>query len=59
MSVTSDTKVIKNLINGEWVSSNSKVTLDIPNPATNEILAKVPVSTKEDVDQAVAVLKGH
>lgn len=57
MSVTSDTKVIKNLINGEWVSSNSKVTLDIPNPATNEILAKVPVSTKEDVDQAVAAAK--
>lgn len=57
MSVTSDTKVIKNFINGEWVSSNSKVTLDIPNPATNEILAKVPVSTKEDVNQAVAAAK--
>jgi malonate-semialdehyde dehydrogenase (acetylating) / methylmalonate-semialdehyde dehydrogenase len=58
MSVTkNDTKVLKNFINGVWVSSNSSQTLDVPNPATNELLTKVPVSTKEDVDLAVAAAK--
>lgn len=58
MSITkNDTTVLKNYINGEWVSSNSEQTLDVLNPATNEILAMVPVSTKEDVNQAVAAAK--
>lgn len=58
MSVTkNDTTVLKNYINGEWVNSSSAVTLDVPNPATNELLIKVPVSTKDDVDLAVAAAK--
>jgi malonate-semialdehyde dehydrogenase (acetylating)/methylmalonate-semialdehyde dehydrogenase len=58
MSVTkNDTAVLKNFINGEWVNSTSEQTLDVPNPATNELLAKVPVSTKEDVDLAVSAAK--
>ncbi|MDQ0201385.1 CoA-acylating methylmalonate-semialdehyde dehydrogenase [Neobacillus ginsengisoli] len=58
MSVTkNDTAILKNFINGEWVNSNSDQTLDVPNPATNELLTKVPVSTKEDVDLAVAAAK--
>ncbi|OIK11360.1 methylmalonate-semialdehyde dehydrogenase (acylating) [Bacillus sp. MUM 116] len=58
MSVTkNDTEVLKNYINGEWVSSNSEQTLDVPNPATDEVIAKVPVSTKEDVAKAVAAAK--
>lgn len=58
MSVTTnDTAVLKNFINGEWVKSTSGQTLDVPNPATNELLTKVPVSTKEDVDLAVSAAK--
>ena len=58
MSVTkNDTAVLKNFINGEWVSSQSSQTLDVPNPATNELLTKVPVSSREDVDLAVAAAK--
>ncbi|MGG3466987.1 CoA-acylating methylmalonate-semialdehyde dehydrogenase [Neobacillus pocheonensis] len=58
MSVTkNDTAILKNYINGAWVSSNSTQVLDVPNPATNEILTKVPVSTKEDVDLAVSAAK--
>jgi malonate-semialdehyde dehydrogenase (acetylating)/methylmalonate-semialdehyde dehydrogenase len=54
MSVTqNDTTVLKNYINGTWVNANSSKTLDVPNPATNELLTKVPVSSKEDVDAAV------
>lgn len=58
MSVTNkDTTVLQNFINGVWVGSNGSQTLDVPNPATNELLAKVPVSTKEDVNAAVAAAK--
>jgi malonate-semialdehyde dehydrogenase (acetylating) / methylmalonate-semialdehyde dehydrogenase len=58
MSVTKkDTTVLQNFINGAWVSSNSGQTLNVPNPATNELLTKVPVSTKEDVNAAVAAAK--
>ncbi|WP_066304718.1 CoA-acylating methylmalonate-semialdehyde dehydrogenase [Bacillus sp. FJAT-29814] len=58
MSITkSDTAVLKNYINGEWVNSLSSQTLDVPNPATDELLTKVPVSSKEDVNLAVAAAK--
>jgi malonate-semialdehyde dehydrogenase (acetylating) / methylmalonate-semialdehyde dehydrogenase len=58
MSVTkNETTVLQNYINGVWVDSNSGQTLDVPNPATNELLTKVPVSTKEDVNKAVAAAK--
>ncbi|WP_423802424.1 CoA-acylating methylmalonate-semialdehyde dehydrogenase [Neobacillus sp. SAB-20_R2A] len=58
MSVTkNDTAVLKNFINGKWVISASGQTLDVPNPATNELLIKVPVSSKEDVNLAVAAAK--
>ncbi|GAE35243.1 CoA-acylating methylmalonate-semialdehyde dehydrogenase [Halalkalibacter akibai] len=47
------TNVLKNYINGQWVNANSGETLDVINPATNEVLASVPVSSTTDVDQAV------
>ncbi|MCA1029796.1 CoA-acylating methylmalonate-semialdehyde dehydrogenase [Bacillus timonensis] len=55
MTVTkNETKTLKNYINGQWVASVSTETLEVPNPATSEVLALVPISTKEDVDQAVS-----
>lgn len=58
MGVTkNETTVLQNYINGAWVDSNSGQTLDVPNPATNKLLTKVPVSTKEDVNRAVAAAK--
>lgn len=51
--VKKETTILKNYINGLWVESNSANTLEVPNPATGEILAVVPLSTKEDVDLAV------
>lgn len=47
--------VLKNYINGRWVDSVSKETIDVVNPATGEVLAKVPfgVSTATDVETAV------
>lgn len=48
-------KILKNYINGEWIESTSKVYEDIFNPATGELIAKVPLSTKEEVNHAAAV----
>jgi len=44
---------IKNYINGEWVESESEKILDVVNPATQKVLAKVPVSTSRELDEAV------
>jgi acyl-CoA reductase-like NAD-dependent aldehyde dehydrogenase len=41
------------LIHGEWVPARSKTTLDVLNPATGELLARIPRGTAEDIDDAV------
>ncbi|MDC0703827.1 CoA-acylating methylmalonate-semialdehyde dehydrogenase [Priestia sp. AB] len=46
-------KTVKNYIGGEWADSSTSLTEPVYNPATGEIIAEVPLSTKEDVDQAV------
>ncbi|MBP0020245.1 MAG: CoA-acylating methylmalonate-semialdehyde dehydrogenase [Cyanobacteria bacterium SBLK] len=45
--------VLPNYINGEWQPSNGTETLEIINPATLEILDRVPLSRREDVATAV------
>jgi malonate-semialdehyde dehydrogenase (acetylating)/methylmalonate-semialdehyde dehydrogenase len=47
--------VLQNYINGKWVTSNSGKFRDVTNPATAEILAKVPVSTLDEFDDAVQI----
>ena len=44
-------------INGEWISSTGDEIADILNPATEDVIANVPVGTKDDVDKAVAAAK--
>jgi len=50
-----DELVLQNYINGKWVTSNSGKFRDITNPATAEILAKVPVSSLAELDDAVQI----
>jgi malonate-semialdehyde dehydrogenase (acetylating) / methylmalonate-semialdehyde dehydrogenase len=45
-------KNVKNYINGEFVDSKGPM-LDVTNPATGKVIAKVPDSTKEEFDAAV------
>jgi len=42
-----------NYIDGEWVPAASAGTLDVINPATREVIARVPDSGAADVDRAV------
>ncbi|QVY62451.1 CoA-acylating methylmalonate-semialdehyde dehydrogenase [Cytobacillus gottheilii] len=55
MVVTNEVKTLKNFIGGQWTLSESKNVSDIPNPATGEIIAKLPISTREEVNHAVTV----
>ncbi len=41
-----------NYINGEWRASGATDFLDVVNPATAQVLAKVPLSPKSDVESA-------
>jgi malonate-semialdehyde dehydrogenase (acetylating)/methylmalonate-semialdehyde dehydrogenase len=43
---------LPNYINGQWLTSNATEYLDVINPATAEILARVPLSPASEVNQA-------
>ncbi|KRG09523.1 aldehyde dehydrogenase family protein [Staphylococcus sp. NAM3COL9] len=43
----------KQYINGEWIESNSGETLEVINPATEEVAGTIAKGNKEDVDKAV------
>ena len=47
-------QTVKLLIDGEWVESQSSEWQDIVNPATQQVLAKVPFATASEVDAAIA-----
>lgn len=55
MSITESSNVvtIKNWVNGEWVEPVHSEYEDVYNPATGQVIARVPVSSAEEVDRAV------
>lgn len=44
-------------INGEWVEPSGSETLDVINPATEEVIGSIAMGTPADVDKAVAAAK--
>lgn len=48
---------VKQLINGEFVDSATQTWIDLTNPATQEVIAQVPQTTQEEINQAVAAAK--
>ena len=45
--------LLSNYIGGRWVSSTGTEQLDVFNPATGQVIARTPLSTRKDVDCAV------
>jgi len=43
---------IKNYIDGEWVESEGEL-IDVINPATQKVIARVPISTRDEINAAV------
>jgi len=48
---------IKNYVKGRWVDSKSTQILDVVNPARAEAIAQVPLSTREEAQEAVQAAK--
>ena len=44
---------LANFIGGEWRTPRATEWLEDANPANGRVIARVPLSTKEDVDEAV------
>ncbi len=48
---------IKNYVHGQWVDSKSTEILDVVNPATTEVIGRVPLSTPDEVRTAIQAAK--
>lgn len=57
--VNNDTQVLKNYVGGKWVDTAGEKFGEVINPSTGEVIAKVPLSTKEDVANAVETAQKH
>ena len=49
-----ETATLPNFIGGAWLAPSASETLPVFNPATGEILSRIPLSGAEDVGRAVA-----
>ena len=49
----SDYGVLKLFINGKWVESSSSEYVDVYDPGLGKVIAKVPMATEAEVDEAV------
>src|SRR4051794_31252274 len=54
---TTTTRTLSNYVGGRWTESESADLLDVTNPATNEVIARVPLSTPAELDAAVAAAR--
>src|SRR4051794_27718477 len=45
------------LVNGKWVEAHSKTPIEVRNPATLELINRVPECDVQDVDAAVKAAK--
>lgn len=45
-------KIVKNYINGQWREDGAAEYMDVVNPATQEVLARTPLSSASIVDEA-------
>ena len=52
--MAADVAVVRNFIGGAWAESRGSDLLDVYNPASGHVIAKVPLSDGRDVDDAVA-----
>lgn len=43
-----------NLVNGEWIAADSGTTIDVTNPATNEVIGTIPNAGTAETERAIA-----
>ena len=52
-ATTPSTRLLDNYVGGQWTPASGTEELDVTNPATGEVLARVPMSSASDLDAAV------
>jgi malonate-semialdehyde dehydrogenase (acetylating) / methylmalonate-semialdehyde dehydrogenase len=58
MTAPTATRLLDNYVGGAWTPAAADAeALDVTNPATGEVLARVPLSTAADLDAAVAAAR--
>ena len=58
MATAATTRVLDNYIAGRWApAADPTDLLDVTNPATGELLARVPLSSQSDLDRAVTAAR--
>jgi malonate-semialdehyde dehydrogenase (acetylating)/methylmalonate-semialdehyde dehydrogenase len=53
MTAPTTTRLLDNYVAGRWTPATSADALDVVNPATSDVLARVPLSSGDDLDAAV------
>ena len=53
MEATTAVRLLDNYVGGAWTPASGAETLDVTNPASGEVLARVPLSSGGDLDAAV------
>src|SRR5829696_3659149 len=56
-TTTPSTRLLDNYVAGRWTPATCGDALEVTNPATGEVLARVPLSTAGDLDAAVAAAR--
>lgn len=56
-TVTSGTRLLDNYIGGSWTPASGGEALDVTNPATGDVLVRVPLSSPADLDAAVCAAR--
>ncbi len=54
---TTGVDVLKNYFGGRWVAAETRDESNVYNPATGQVIARVPLSTRADLDAAVQAAK--
>ncbi|NWN95517.1 MAG: aldehyde dehydrogenase family protein, partial [Bacillus sp. (in: Bacteria)] len=54
---TTTKNILKNYVGGKWIEPQTTRYQAVPNPATDDLLAEVPLSVALDVDEAVEAAK--
>ena len=57
MTTSVTTRVLDNYVGGSWTAAAAEEALDVTNPATGEVLARVPLSNAADLDAAVSAAR--
>jgi malonate-semialdehyde dehydrogenase (acetylating)/methylmalonate-semialdehyde dehydrogenase len=58
MSTETQVRLLQNYVAGQWTAPASDRELDVVNPATQEVLARVPLSGRDDLERAVSAARG-